>query len=255
MGRNHVSAAIVRGVSASYADCIRPPGAVEPIDVGRAREQHAVYCAALENAGVRLIVLDADDRYPDGCYVEDTAVVAGDVAVICRSAAASRRGEEVAVAAALDGQKTLVRLEAPAVADGGDVLRVGDRVYVGLTARTNEPAVAQLSVRLEDLAVRGVVVTDVLHLKSAASCAGGETVVVSPDHVDERVFAAHEILRVPPDESYAANCLAVNDVVLVSEGYPKTKSLLESTGREVVAVPTTEFRKGGGSLTCLSILL
>jgi dimethylargininase len=254
--RRHRSA-IVRGVANTYDRCIRPDGGGSPpIDVGLAREQHATYCAVLEKLGIELVRLDPDDRYPDCCFVEDTAVVVGDTAVICEMGAQSRRGEETAVAAALAGRR-LVHLEPPATMDGGDVIFIVGELFVGLTDRTNNQAVRSVREFLapSGVDVTAVPVTDVLHLKSACTPVAPGLLLISEQFAATGAFAEYERLIVPQEESYAANCLSVNGTVVVSDGYPRTRTLIEERGIPTVALDMSEFRKGGGSLTCLSILL
>jgi dimethylargininase len=248
--------AIVRDVASTYDRCIRPHGGKSPIDVARARRQHNNYCATLVDLGFDLVRLDADDRYPDCCFVEDTAIVAGSVAVICEMGAPSRRGEQPAVAAALDGWE-IVFLELPATMDGGDVLRDGNKLFVGLTERTNQAAVDQLSSVLarHGMAVEPVVVRDVLHLKSACTRLGPGLFLVSESFARTGAFAGFDLVVVPEEESYAANCFAASGQAIVSEGFPVTKSLIEDRGIVCHPLDMSEFRKGGGSLTCLSIPL
>jgi dimethylargininase len=247
--------AIVRGVADSFDRCIRPHGA-QPIDVALAREQHAAYCAVLEQLGLELVRLDADDRFPDCCFVEDTAVVAGGTVIVCEMGAHSRRGEEEAVAAALAGRR-LARMEPPATMDGGDVIFTGDKLYVGLTDRSNEHAVRSVSDILgpAGVEVTGVPVTGVLHLKSACTTIAPGVMLVSEQFAETGAFSKYERLIVPREESYAANCLSVNGAVVVSGGFPRTRAIIEERGFPTVALDMSEFRKGGGSLTCLSILL
>jgi len=251
--------AIVRGVPQTFDRCIRPHGETDAIDVGLAREQHADYCATLEKLGVELSVLDADDRYPDCCFVEDTAVVVGDVAFVCEMGADTRRGEQDVVVGELERNagRTTVRLEAPATMDGGDVILSGDKLFVGLTARTNESAVRQLekTLRPRGVDVVGVPVSGVLHLKSACTPVAPGAFLISEPFAGAEAFAGYERLVVPRDEAYAANCLAVNGTVVLSDGFPRAREIVESRGIPTEALVMSEFRKGGGSLTCLSILL
>jgi len=254
--RNPDFKAIVRGLAATYDRCIRPHGGKIPIDVAVARRQHESYCAALMDLGFDLVRLDADDRYPDCCFVEDTAIVVDSVAVFCEMGAPSRRGEQPAVSAALDGYE-LVYLESPAKMDGGDVLRDGNKLFVGLTERTNQAAVDQL---VSNLAPRGievepVAVSDVLHLKSACTRLGPGLFLVAESFARTGVFDGYDLVVVPDDESYAANCFAANGEAIISKGFPVTKSLIEDRGIVTRPLDMSEFRKGGGSLTCLSIPL
>lgn len=259
--RKQVDTAIVRLVPDSFVDAIRPDGGSgEPIDVERAREQHAAYVDVLRGAGVRVRRVGADERYPDCCFVEDPGIVAGNIVVMCRMAMASRRGEAVAVERELARHAYVLRMQAPALMDGGDVIRVGQRLFVGLSERTNAEAVQQLRYSLGDTwQVNPVEVRGVLHLKSACTHVGGGVLLVDPRHVDPEAFGGLSTLAVPPEESYAANCLAVNDTVVVSAGYPRTRALLAELGNRlgfsIVELDMSEFRKAGGSLTCLSILL
>jgi dimethylargininase len=248
--------AIVRGVAATFDDCIKPQGEVGAVDLGRARGQHAAYCALFEKLGLVLRRLDADDRHPDCCFVEDTAIVAADWGVVCEMAEASRRGEERAVVEALSGRR-LHRLQPPATIDGGDAIVHGDTMFVGLTARTNQAAVRQLDAILatEGVAVVPVPVEGVLHLKSACTPIAPGLFLVSEALAGAEAFADCEKLVVPRDESYAANCLSVNGTVVVTDGFPRTGELIASRGFPVESLSMTEFRKCGGSLTCLSILM
>jgi dimethylargininase len=251
--------AIVRGVPDTFDRCIKPHGENEPINLELAREQHASYCAALEGLGLELMRLDAEDRFPDCCFVEDTVVVTGDTAVVCEMGAASRRGEEAAVADALSTLRLhrLHRLEPPATMDGGDAIYDGDRLFVGLSDRTNRATVLQCESVLatEGIVVVAVPVTGFLHLKSACTRVAPGVFLVSEHFAGAEALDTVESLIVPSEESYAANCLSVNGTVLVSDGFPRTKELIESRGIPTETLAMTEFRKAGGSLTCLSVLL
>jgi len=251
-----VTQALVRGIPDTYDRCIQLPGA-GAIDVALARTQHDQYREFLGGQGLEVTRLDADERYPDCCFVEDTAVVAGGVAAICRSGAVSRRGETDAVAGVLAGRLAVVPIVDPGTIDGGDVLRLGNRVYVGRTERTNEAGIIQLRDALLPAGFETIAVDNlrVLHLKSACTPLGDDTVLACPADVDTSVFAGARVVEVPSDERYAANCLFVNGVVLVAEGYAETRKRIEAAGFETRAIEVSEFRKGWGSLTCLSILL
>jgi dimethylargininase len=247
--------AIVRGVPDSFDDCIKPHGG-GPIDINLAREQHAHYCTTLETLGLELIRLDPDDRFPDSCFVEDTAVAGRGWAVVCHMGASSRRGEEAAVGALLSGLR-LHRLEPPATLDGGDVIFDDDKLYVGVTGRTNDAAVRWLRnvLSAEGVEVVPVPVSGVLHLKSDCTRVAPGLFLMSDSLEGAEPFARHDKLVVPQEESYAANCLSANGTVIVSEGFPRTRELIESRGFPTRTLAMTEFRKAGGSLTCLSLLL
>jgi dimethylargininase len=252
-----VSSAIVRGVPDSFEQCIRLDGASEPISVSRARDQHAAYVAALESLGLRVRSLPADPKHPDCCFVEDPAIVVDELVVAAEMAAASRRGEAGPVIAALEPGHALARLEPPATLDGGDVVRIASSLFVGLSTRTNDAAVEQMIELFEPrgFSVRPVPVEGVLHLKSACTHLGDGSLLTAPSGADLSTFDDIELVPVPAEEAYAANVVAANGAVLVAAGFPRTAELIAARGLRVVPVDTSEFRKGGGSLTCLSVLL
>jgi dimethylargininase len=238
----------------SYSRCVRTNN--EEIDVALARKQHVEYCSTLEQLGLKLITVSADHTLPDSCFVEDTAVVLGEKAVVCNMKMKSRVKEVVEVAKALEKLKETYYIKPPATIDGGDVLRVEDTVFVGLTARTNLETVTQLRKILaeSDFEIVPVRVHNVLHLKSACTYLGDNCVTLSKGHFDIGILRNHRKIVVPKGEEYAADCLAVNGTVLVAKGYPKTKKLIEKAGFSTKELDVSEFRKGDGALTCLSIL-
>lgn len=251
--------AIVRHVPSSFSRALSAAVPAEPIDVARARAQHAVYVAALDRAGVSVRVLDALDACPDSVFVEDTAVVVDGVAVVTRPGAPSRRDEVDSVAAALarpDAGRPLdlVRMSAPATLDGGDCMRVGGALYVGRSTRTNAEGVAFLRASLPIRVVEVELPANVLHLKCVCSPLGGDRVLLADATIDPRTFVGCDVLTVPRSEAYAANAVAVGQSVLVASGHPRTAELLGRAGFDVMEVPTSEARKADGSLTCQSIL-
>lgn len=249
-----VRKAIVRGPGDKFSRCISTHPMRHTVDVERAREQHAVYVEALEDLGLEIIRLETDDDHPDSCFVEDTAVVHGGKALICRPAEESRRGEVAAVEAALSGYVRVRRADETATVEGGDVLHLGERLVSGLTRRTNSEGVKQLADWLE---VRVDTVSDpaVMHLKSHVSHIRDGTVLVTRAFAGKPAFAGEERLIVPLGEDYAANVLSVNGTVLMPKGFPRTKALLEEEGVDVIVLEMTEFPKCDGAMTCLSILL
>ncbi len=249
-----VKYAVVRPVPDSYDRCVRTN--VEKIDVALAKSQHAEYCKALQNLGLELVWIRRDNTLPDSCFVEDTAVVFGEKAVICNLSVESRVEEVVEVAKVLEDLKETHSIEPPATIDGGDVLKVEDRVFVGLSKRTNLQAIHQLRKILEnsDLDIVPVKVRNILHLKSACTYLGNNYVILSKGHFDTDILRDFRKIVVPRGEEYAADCLAVNGTILIAKGYPKTKKLIEREGFFVKELEMSEFRKGGGALTCLSIV-
>jgi len=246
--------AIVRPVPESYNHCVRTN--TEQIHVELARRQHKEYCKALEHVGLKLIWVKRDDGLPDSCFVEDTAFVAGEKGIICNMSVKSRVLEVIEVTRVLAGLKEVHSVKAPATIDGGDVLQVEDRVYIGLSARTNSEAIEQVKriLRGSGLDVVPVEVRAVLHLKSACTYLGDNYVILSRENLDTSSLSGLKKIIVTKGEEYAADCLAVNGTVLMAKGYPKTKKLVENQGFRVEELEMSEFRKGEGALTCLSII-
>ncbi len=249
-----VKYAVVRPVPDSYDRCVRTN--VEKIDVILAKRQHAEYCTALQKLGLELIWIKCDNTLPDSCFVEDTAVIFGEKAVICNISVKSRVKEVVEVAKVLEELKETHFIKPPATIDGGDVLKIEDRVFVGLSTRTNLHAIQQLRKILENSHVEivPVKVHNILHLKSACTYLGNNYVILSKGHFDMDILRDFTKIAVPRGEEYAADCLAVNGTTLMAKGYPKTKKLIEKEGFFVKELEVSEFRKGEGALTCLSII-
>jgi dimethylargininase len=238
----------------SYYRCVRT--SCERIDVALAKRQHAEYCRELQNLGLELIWVKGDNDLPDSCFVEDTAVVFGEKAVICNMRVKSRKEEIAEVAKVLKQFKEIHYITPPATVDGGDVLRIEDTVLVGMSARTDSHAVGQLRRILKDsmISVVPVEVHNALHLKSACTYLGNGFVVLSEGCFETDVLQAKKRIVVPKGEEYAADCLAINGTVLLARGHTKTKRLIEREGFPVVELDLSEFRKGDGALTCLSII-
>jgi dimethylargininase len=247
--------AIVRNVADSFDSCIKPNDE-SIIDIELAGVQHNAYRRILQELGLELLTLAADERHPDCCFVEDTAIVAGDRAVILHMGASSRVGEEAEVRKIIARYKKVRDLKSPATMDGGDVMAVGKKLFVGLSQRTTPEAASRLEELMapEGYEVIAVPLKGILHLKSACSYLGDGCVLVSRGYFDDNIFSAYKQIIVHPDEAYSANCLAVNGTIVVSKGFPHTRSKIESAGFETIELDMSEFRKGGGSLTCLSIL-
>jgi dimethylargininase len=248
--------AIVREIPDSFASAISAAPRAHPIDVALARKQPAAYCEELEVIGVAVTRLPADERFPDCVFVEDTAVVAGDVALITRPGADARRGETEAVAAELARHVGLARVAAPATVDGGDCMRLGDTLYIGRSARTNAAGIARVT---EVFARRGIDVValdlppGVLHLKCVVSPLADGRVLLADGTLPPELFDG-KVVSVPADESYAANCVCIADHVILAAEYPRARDAVSAAGFRVHLVPTSEVRKADGSLTCQSIV-
>ncbi len=227
-------------------------------DYAKALRQHDAYIDALEKCGLRVTVMEGDDEYPDCCFVEDTAVVTRRGAVVTNPGAPSRKGEVGPVDEVLKRffePAALRALHEPDTLEGGDVMMVGDHFYVGLSARTNEGGAAGLFGFLREWGMTGstVAMEKFLHLKTGLAYLEDNILLVAGEFADHPEFAAFRRIPVPPGEEYAANCVRVNDRVLVPEGFPATRRAIEDAGLATLAVDTSEFRKLDGGLSCLSL--
>ena len=249
--------ALTRDVPRNLADCELTHVERVAIDVAVATEQHALYEAALEAAGCRIERLPRLDEHADSVFVEDTAVVFDEVAVVTRPGAESRRGETASVARALERYRTLRVIDEPGTMDGGDVLRAGRHVFVGLSSRTNTAAARQLEGILAPFGynVHRVELSGCLHLKSAATAVDDDLLLVNPDWVDVRQLGGLRLLDVHPEEPHAANVLRIGDVVLCAAAFPFTQAALETNGFSVWSVDMSEFAKAEGALTCCSVIV
>lgn len=250
------TAAIVRSPSPLFAEAELTHLARTPIDVDRATAEHAGYVALLTRLGLEVVYAPALPDHPDGVFVEDTAVIVDDLAVLARPGARSRRGEVASIGAVLrDRGYRTTSIEEPGTLDGGDVLQVGRTVYVGRTSRTDDAAIAHLQELVAPLQRRVVPVdvTGMLHLKSAATALPDGVIVAVPGCVDESVFADREVVHVP--EPSGADVLLVGGTVVVAASAPRTAALLAARGFEVVTVEMTELEKAEAGVTCPSILL
>jgi dimethylargininase len=250
--------AIVRSPTAALARCELTYLTREPIDVALAQRQHAAYVACLRDLGVRILALSPEPELPDAVFVEDTAVVVDEVAVLTRPGAASRRDEVATVAEALRPHRPLRSLTPPATLDGGDVLRIGRAFYVGIAkgGRSNEEGVAQLREHLSPYgySVHPVALDGCLHLKTAVSALSDSLLLANPAWLDAAAFADVELLAVPVDEPYGANSLTIGDTTLLPANFPRTRALLERRGLTVRTLETSELQKAEAGVTCPSIL-
>ena len=247
---------LLRHVSSAIANCALTFIDREPIDVARARAQQEDYCAALRECGVRVVMLDANDAFPDACFVEDTAIVLDELAVITNPGAASRRSETAAIVVELAKYRELAVIESPATLDGGDALRIGRRLYVGRSSRTNEAAIEALSRLLAPIGyeVIGVPVAGSLHLKTACTAIDEETLLVNPQWLSLDLFRGYRVVEVAADEPWAANIIRIGETLIAQTDFPKTLERIQPHCKEILLVDISEFRKAEAGLTCLSIL-
>jgi dimethylargininase len=252
--------ALARPPAATFASGLTTAGLGAP-DLSLALEQHAAYCRALARCGLAVTLLPPDPAYPDSTFVEDAALVVGARALLTRPGAPSRRGEVEMIAPALARLfARLERIEPPGTLDAGDVCETEDRVLVGRSERTDAEGIRQLG---EWLAAAGVplAVIDIrglagcLHLKSGLSYLGDGRLSVVEALADHPALDGFERVRIEGAEAYAANCVRVNDHLLLAAGYPRTRAALETLGYRVETLEMSEFRKLDGGLSCLSLRL
>lgn len=250
--------AIVRIPGSNFAEGLTTGDAGVP-RYDLAVQQHGRYREALEECGVTITTLDADLRYPDSTFVEDTAVLTPRGAILARPGAASREGEVAAIRETIRSffQATL-EIEAPGTLDGGDICEADNHFFLGLSHRTNEEGLRQLAAHLAGLGypssvidVRGM--TGILHLKSGISYIGNNTIVANEEMGSNELFRHYELIRVARQESYAANCVRVNERVLVAAGFPHLAAELVDHGFSPLVLNVSEFQKMDGGLSCLSL--
>ena len=227
-------------------------------DYEKALCQHDTYIEALKSCGVNVTVLPADERYPDSCFVEDPAVITRKCAIITNPGAPSRNGEKDEIIGAIREffpEDKIEYIQAPGTLEGGDVMMVGDHFYVGRSARTNAEGIRQFIAILEKHGLSGSEVTleEVLHLKTGVNYLENNNMLVSGEFVTKAEFAKFNSIQIPEEEAYAANCIWVNDTVIVPEGYPAVEAAVRSLGYRVILVDTSEYRKLDGGLSCLSL--
>lgn len=248
--------AIVRAPGPLLGDCALTYLPRTPIDTGLAAEQHRGYVEALRGAGAEVRVLSSAPGLPDAPFVEDVAVLTEHLAVITRPRLELRRREVEDVAELLREVRPVTRVEAPGTLEGGDVLRIGGRVFVGRSSRTNDEGIAQLRRALEPegFEVVAVSILGSLHLKTAATWLGGGLVLANPEWFDVRPFSGLEILPVPREEPFGCNTLRVGETLLLPASAPRTSCLLASRGLNHKMVDISEFEKAEAGLTCLSLV-
>jgi dimethylargininase len=249
--------ALTRDISPAIERCELTYLSRLPIDLAAARRQHDAYERTLSDLGCTIQRLPTSSAMPDSVFIEDTAVVFDELAVIARPGAESRRIETEAVAAALAPHRRLERIESPGTLDGGDVLVLPRRVFVGSSGRTNPAGIDQLGrimtpfgYRVEAIEVRGC-----LHLKSAVSALDDRTVLLNPEWIAASRFSEFAALSVDPREPFAANALRVGEYVIFPREFPLTRARLAAAGFAVRDVEVSELAKAEGGVTCCSIMV
>ena len=250
--------AVVRAPAENFAD------GLTRVDLGKpnyelALEQHEAYCSALENCGLSLTRLEPDDRYPDSTFVEDTAVLTEHGAVIARPGASTRLGEtEQIKSVLLNHFPQLFEIREPGTLDGGDVCEAGEKFFIGVSHRTNEAGASQLAGFQRNFGydsalidIRGL--SNILHLKSGLAYLGGNRLLVIDELKDSKEFSSYDLIRIDKTEAYGANCLLINDRVLVASGFSGLQRRLKRLDYELIVLDMSEFQKMDGGLSCLSL--
>ena len=248
--------AMTRGISRRMGECELSYQERQPIDIGLARAQHNRYEECLAALGCQIIRLREEPDLPDSVFVEDAAIVLDELAIITRPGAESRRRETSSIDLALRPYRRMVHIEPPGILDGGDVLRIGKRLYIGLSRRTNEDAIRQLRILLdqENYSLSVIPVQGCLHLKSAVTWLGGDTLLINHNWVNAAAFGDMRRVEVAGGEPCAANAISIDGKVVFPAEYPATRSILESRGIEVYPIDVSEIIKAEGGVTCCSLL-
>ena len=249
--------AITRDVSPRFSECEITHIERTPIDLEVARAQHYEYVNVLKELGCHVIELPAKADLPDSVFVEDTAFILPEVAVITRPGADSRKPETESIVRELATHIKLVHVREPATVDGGDVLVLGKNIYIGLSSRSNQEAIDELNEMLHEYGykVTGVQMHDCLHLKSAVTRVDDQTLLINKSWVDIHHFENFELIEVDPGEPFAANCLPIGDSIIFPTSFPKTCTKLAKRGYKVTTVDVSELAKAEGAVTCCSLII
>ena len=248
--------ALTRAVSRSLASCELTWLDRREIDIELAIEQHKQYERSLASMGVRVISLPEQPDMPDAVFVEDPLVVVDEAAIVTRMGSLSRRAESDSLAEAISAYRPVRHLVDPATLEGGDVMRIGRDVFVGLSSRTNAAGLEQLAKELEPFGYRvlPVEVRGCLHLKSACCSIGGGEILANTAWVDPAPLGRYTIVEVAADEPGAANILRIGDTVLMPSSFPHTREIVRSQGLEILTVDISEMMKAEAAITCSSVI-
>ncbi|WP_285766132.1 arginine deiminase family protein [Peribacillus sp. SI8-4] len=246
---------IVKTPSRSYVNGLTTSNLGTP-DYDKALEQHAAYVEALKKCGVDVTHLPANEEFPDSTFVEDTAVIAPEFAVITNPGDATRNKEIVEMEPVLkEFHKTIHHIHAPGTLDGGDVLQVDDHFYIGISERTNEEGAQQLKKIVESEGYKGTIIPlkEFFHLKTGIAYLGDDLIVAAGEFIEHPDFAQYKKIIVSTEDEYSANCILVNDYVIIPIGYDQTQSKLNEAGYKTIELEMSEFQKQDGGLSCLSL--
>lgn len=221
-----------------------------------ALQQHERYIDALLQCGVDVTVLDADENYPDSCFVEDVALCTPNCAIITRPGAESRRGEVIEMKEVLkEFYEHIEQIQEPGTIEAGDIMMVGNHYYIGLSARTNQNGAQQMISILEKYGMKASIVPleEVLHLKTGLAYLENNHLVISGEFLNNAVFDTYNKIEIDKKDAYSANCIWMNNKVLIPAGYPESKRKIAVTGYEMIELEMSEFQKLDGGLSCLSL--
>jgi dimethylargininase len=247
---------ITRKVSSSLANCELSFIERKPINMEKARAQHHAYESLLEKLGAKVISLPEESDLPDSMFVEDPSIVLDEIAIICPLGTETRRKEAASLATALEPFRKLAYVKLPGMLEGGDVLRVGKRLFAGLTQRSNAEGIRQLAVITEHYGydLTAVPVTGCLHLKSAVTYLGRNTLLANRGWFHWKRFEGFDWVDVDPTEPHAGNALVIGDSIVFPASFPKTRAHIEGKGFRVESLDISELQKAESGLTCSSLL-
>ena len=247
--------AIVRKPGKSFINGLTEAGLGKP-DYEKAIEQHAAYVKALKSFGLEVRELPADENFPDSTFVEDVALLTPHCAIITNPSAPSRKGETAWIKEVIcEYYKDVEKIHSPGTVEAGDIMMVGNHYYIGLSKRTNTYGAKQMISILNKYGMSGstVKLENVLHLKTGLAYLENNNLVACGELLSNPEFEKFNIMEIPEEESYAANCVWINNQVLIPEGYPVAKDKITTSGYNVIEVDVSEFRKLDGGLSCLSL--
>lgn len=246
--------AIVRRPADTFANGISTANLGKP-DINLALKQHDAYIEALIKCGLDVTILEADPKFPDSCFVEDTAVVTKDFGIIARPGDKRRQGEEIEIKKVLEQQLKLYSINEPGTLDGGDVMQTDNKFFIGLSGRTNLQGISQFSdiVKQYKFETFSIPVCNILHFKTGVNYLGDNNLLLQKEFCSKEDLESFNHIIIDTDEEYAANSLRINDYVLVPKGFPKTLAKINKLGYQTIEVDLSEYQKMDGGLSCLSL--
>ena len=248
--------AMTREINAAMNSCELTFLTRDKIDMDLAKQQHQQYQSVLSSLGCEIVIVPTESNLADSVFIEDTAVVLDEVAVLCRPATALRGQEVTGVEDVLQQYRTLISIQSPGTLEGGDLLRVGKVIYAGLSTRSNQNGIEQLSRIVADygFSVKTVETEKCLHLKSAISEVAPGVLLINPDWISRSTFKNYELIDVDKEEAHADNALLVGQKIIYPSSFPRTLEKLVNAGLDVTQVNVSELQKAEGAVTCCSLI-